>query len=140
MTYVLIHGAGDVAWYWHLVAAQLRERGHEVVAVDLPCEDESAGWSDYADSVVEGEHEVQAVLQEKRTFLRELERRILIAASGAKSVGQVTREVFRNSGFITKASLGEGWLSLLTASDFSRSHLVESFLRRRLPSTVGDGV
>jgi len=25
-TYVLIHGAGDVGWYWHLVAAELRER------------------------------------------------------------------------------------------------------------------
>jgi pimeloyl-ACP methyl ester carboxylesterase len=53
MTYVLIHGAGDVAWYWHLVSDELRERGHEVVAVDLPCEDESAGWSDYADTVVD---------------------------------------------------------------------------------------
>jgi pimeloyl-ACP methyl ester carboxylesterase len=52
VTYVLIHGAGDVAWYWHLVSAELRERGHEVVAVDLPCEDESATWSDYADTVV----------------------------------------------------------------------------------------
>jgi pimeloyl-ACP methyl ester carboxylesterase len=54
MTYVLIHGRGDVAWYWHLVSAQLRERGHDVVAVDLPCEDESAGWSDYADVTVKG--------------------------------------------------------------------------------------
>jgi pimeloyl-ACP methyl ester carboxylesterase len=53
MTYVLIHGAGDVAWYWHLVAAELRERGHDVVAVDLPCDSESVGWSDYADTVVE---------------------------------------------------------------------------------------
>jgi pimeloyl-ACP methyl ester carboxylesterase len=52
MTYVLIHGAGDVAWYWHLVAAELRARGHDVVAVDLPCEDESAGWAEYADTVV----------------------------------------------------------------------------------------
>jgi pimeloyl-ACP methyl ester carboxylesterase len=52
MTYVLIHGAGDVAWYWHLVSAELRARGHDVVAVDLPCEDESARWSDYADTVV----------------------------------------------------------------------------------------
>lgn len=50
MTYVLIHGAGDVAWYWHLVSSELRGRGHEVVAVDLPCEDESAGWSRYADT------------------------------------------------------------------------------------------
>ena len=51
MAYVLIHGAGDVAWYWHRVAAALREHGQDVVAVDLPCEDESAGWSDYADTV-----------------------------------------------------------------------------------------
>jgi pimeloyl-ACP methyl ester carboxylesterase len=57
-TYVLIHGAGDVASSWDLVAAELRERGHEVVAVDLPSDDPSAGWSDYADTVVGaiGEH------------------------------------------------------------------------------------
>ena len=52
-TFAFIHGAGDVGWYWHLVSAQLRERGHDVVAPDLPCEDESAGWSDYADTVIE---------------------------------------------------------------------------------------
>jgi pimeloyl-ACP methyl ester carboxylesterase len=52
-TYVLIHGAGDVAWYWHLLAAELHERGHDVVAVDLPCDNESAGLSKYADTVVD---------------------------------------------------------------------------------------
>lgn len=52
-TYVLIHGAGDVAWYWHLVAAELAKRGHEIVAVDLPSDDEAAGLSDYADVVVD---------------------------------------------------------------------------------------
>jgi pimeloyl-ACP methyl ester carboxylesterase len=52
-TYVLIHGAGDVASSWDLVAAGLRERGHDVVAVDLPTEDDSAGWWQYADTVVE---------------------------------------------------------------------------------------
>jgi pimeloyl-ACP methyl ester carboxylesterase len=51
-TYVLIHGGGGSAWEWQLVAAELRERGHDVVAVDLPVEDESAGWSEYADTVV----------------------------------------------------------------------------------------
>jgi hypothetical protein len=25
-TFALIHGAGDVGWYWHLVDAELRER------------------------------------------------------------------------------------------------------------------
>jgi pimeloyl-ACP methyl ester carboxylesterase len=52
-TYVLIHGAGDVGWYWHLVEAELRARGHDVVAPDLPCEDDSAGPSEYADTVLE---------------------------------------------------------------------------------------
>jgi pimeloyl-ACP methyl ester carboxylesterase len=52
-TYVLIHGAGDVAWYWHLVGAELLGRGHDVVAVDLPADDDSAGLSEYADAVIE---------------------------------------------------------------------------------------
>src|SRR4029450_738400 len=52
-TFVLIHGAGDVGWYWHLVEAELRERGHDVVAPDLPCDDRSAGLTEYADPVVE---------------------------------------------------------------------------------------
>jgi pimeloyl-ACP methyl ester carboxylesterase len=52
-TYVLIPGAGGVAWYWHLLQAELRERGRESVAVDLPADDDSAGLSEYADAVVE---------------------------------------------------------------------------------------
>jgi pimeloyl-ACP methyl ester carboxylesterase len=52
-TYVLIHGAGSDSWYWHLVAPELRERGHEVVAVDLPCDDDAAGLAEYADVVVD---------------------------------------------------------------------------------------
>jgi pimeloyl-ACP methyl ester carboxylesterase len=52
-TYVLIHGAGGSAWDWHLVAAELRARGQDVVAVDLPTEDELAGLPEYADVVVE---------------------------------------------------------------------------------------
>ena len=52
-TFVLIHGAGDVGWYWHLVEAELRERGHDTVAPDLPCDDDSAGLAEYADAVVQ---------------------------------------------------------------------------------------
>lgn len=51
-TYVLIHGAGDVGWAWHLVEAELRACGHDVIAPDLPCDDETAGLTDYADTVV----------------------------------------------------------------------------------------
>jgi len=52
-TFVLIHGAGDVGWYWYLVEAQLRKHGHDVVAPNLPCDDDSAGLKEYADTVVE---------------------------------------------------------------------------------------
>ena len=52
-TFVLIHGASSDSWYWHLVIPELRERGHDVVAPDLPSDDDSAGLSDYADTVVE---------------------------------------------------------------------------------------
>ena len=51
-SFVFIHGAGDVGWYWHLVEAELRARGHDTVAPDLPCEDDSAGLPEYADTVV----------------------------------------------------------------------------------------
>ncbi|WP_433438047.1 alpha/beta fold hydrolase [Nonomuraea sp. CA-141351] len=52
-TFALIHGGGGSAWDWHLLEPELRGRGHDVVAVSLPVEDESAGLFDYADSVVE---------------------------------------------------------------------------------------
>jgi hypothetical protein len=51
-TYALIHGAGDVGWYWHLVEAELRRRGHETISMDLPVEDDSAGLLEYARAVV----------------------------------------------------------------------------------------
>jgi pimeloyl-ACP methyl ester carboxylesterase len=51
-TFVPVHAAGDGAWSWHLVAAELEARGHDVVAVDLP-EDGAAGLWDYADVIVE---------------------------------------------------------------------------------------
>jgi pimeloyl-ACP methyl ester carboxylesterase len=53
-TFALIHGGGGSAWDWHRVAPELRKRGHDPVAVDLPSQDDSAGWSEYTDTVVRG--------------------------------------------------------------------------------------
>ncbi|AKV85335.1 alpha/beta hydrolase [Microbacterium sp. CGR1] len=50
--FILVHGAGDTGWSWHRLAAVLRERGHEVIAPDLPGDDESLTLTDYADAVV----------------------------------------------------------------------------------------
>ncbi len=49
---MLIPGADGRAWYWHRVAPILKERGHEVVAVDLPVTDPSAGLEAYVAAVM----------------------------------------------------------------------------------------
>ena len=50
-TFGLIHGGGGSAWDWHLVVPELARLGHGAVAVDLPSEDETAGWQEYGDTV-----------------------------------------------------------------------------------------
>jgi pimeloyl-ACP methyl ester carboxylesterase len=52
LTYALIPGAGGSAWYWHRLVSELRSRGHDAIAVDLPAADENAGLAEYADAVV----------------------------------------------------------------------------------------
>jgi pimeloyl-ACP methyl ester carboxylesterase len=52
-TYVLIPGADGRAWYWHRVAPLLRGRGHDVVSVELPVTDDTAGFEEYV-AAVEG--------------------------------------------------------------------------------------
>jgi pimeloyl-ACP methyl ester carboxylesterase len=53
MTYALIHGAGGSAWSWHLVVDELARRGHAAVAIDLPCDDDSAGMPEYVDAAMD---------------------------------------------------------------------------------------
>lgn len=52
-TFVLIHGAGDAGWYWHLTEAELRARGHDTIAPDLPCDNSAATLDDYAGTVAD---------------------------------------------------------------------------------------
>jgi len=57
-TFVLIHGAGSGASYWHLVRPRLESAGHDVVAVDLPCDDDRAGLAEYLTATLDaiGDH------------------------------------------------------------------------------------
>jgi pimeloyl-ACP methyl ester carboxylesterase len=52
-TFALIPGAGSDSWLWHLVVPELVSRGHQVVTMDLPCDDDTAGFEEYADVVVD---------------------------------------------------------------------------------------
>jgi pimeloyl-ACP methyl ester carboxylesterase len=67
-TFVLIPGAGDVGWYWHLVEAELRGRGHDVVAPDLPCDDDGAGLQEYTDTVIEAVDDRQDLVVVAQSF------------------------------------------------------------------------
>jgi pimeloyl-ACP methyl ester carboxylesterase len=64
-TFVLVPGAGGIAWYWHRVVPLLEAAKHEAIAVDLPGDDAQAGLSVYADRVLEaiGSREVILVAQ-----------------------------------------------------------------------------
>jgi pimeloyl-ACP methyl ester carboxylesterase len=52
VSFVLIPGAGGMAWYWHRVAPLFENAHHEAIAIDLPGDNASASLDDYADIVV----------------------------------------------------------------------------------------
>lgn len=51
-TFALIHGSGDGGWAWNLVQRELRRRGHEAVAPDLPTDRSDTTWDDCVDVIV----------------------------------------------------------------------------------------
>lgn len=51
-TFALVHGGWHGAWCWERLAPLLQHAGHDVVAMDLPCEDSSATFDTYANVVL----------------------------------------------------------------------------------------
>ncbi|GAB0108012.1 alpha/beta fold hydrolase [Nocardia sp. JMUB6875] len=52
-TFLLVHGGGDIGWFWHLVEERLRARGHETIAPDLPSGNDEATLDDYVSVLIE---------------------------------------------------------------------------------------
>ena len=107
-TFAFIHGAGDVGWYWHLVEADLRGRGHDTVAPDLPIEDDAAGLSRYADVVVDaigGRPDVVVVAQSFGGYVApivadRLDARLIVLVAGMiPSPGESAEEMFHSTGW-----------------------------------------
>jgi pimeloyl-ACP methyl ester carboxylesterase len=107
-TYAFIHGAGDVGWYWHLVAEELAGRGHDAVAPDLPCDDDSAGWSEYAEAVIEavgGRTDLVVVAQSLGGFTAPLvadrvpSELIVLVAGMIPTPGETGGEWWSNTGY-----------------------------------------
>jgi len=107
-TFVLIHGAGDVGWYWHLVEAELRARGYDTVAPDLPCDDDSAGLPEYVDAVVDAigaRTDLIVVAQSAGGFTAPLVcdrvavRLLVLVAPIIPAAGEAPGDYFTNTGF-----------------------------------------
>jgi pimeloyl-ACP methyl ester carboxylesterase len=52
-TFALIHGAWHGAWCWEPLIPELERRGHQAVAIDLPCDDPAATTMDNAKLVAD---------------------------------------------------------------------------------------
>lgn len=52
-TFALVHGAWHSGACWDLTAAVLRARGHDVITMDLPCSDPTAGVEEYVAVVLD---------------------------------------------------------------------------------------
>jgi pimeloyl-ACP methyl ester carboxylesterase len=107
-TYALIHGAGDVGWYWHLVEAELRARGHDVVVMDLPCDDDAAGLPEYANVVVGAIGDRRDVVVVAQSFggytaplvCERVSARLLVLVAGMiPSPGESAQQMLVNTGF-----------------------------------------
>ncbi|SEP49863.1 alpha/beta fold hydrolase [Amycolatopsis saalfeldensis] len=107
-TFVLIHGGGGSGWDWHLVGAELRRRGHDVVAPDLPIEDPAAKLADFRDAVVSevGERaDVVVVAHSYGGFTAplvadRLDARLLVFVAGmVPAPGETPGQWWENSGY-----------------------------------------
>ena len=107
-TFVLVHGAGDAGWYWHLTEAELRARGHETAAPDLPCDDGTASLDDYAATVAAaaaGRRDLVIVGQSYGAFTAtlaasQLPARLLVLLAGMIPVpGQSPAQWWDNAGY-----------------------------------------
>ena len=107
-TYAFIHGAGDVGWYWHLVEAELRKRGHEAISMDLPVEDDSAGLLEYAQVAVTAIGDLRNPLVVAQSFGgyvapivcdRVEARLVVLIAAMVPSPGESAQEMLTNTGY-----------------------------------------
>jgi pimeloyl-ACP methyl ester carboxylesterase len=107
-TFVLIHGAGDVGWYWHLAEAELRARGHQTVAPDLPCDNNTASLDDYVAAVTDaadGRQDLVIVSQSYGAFTAtlaasRLPTRLLVLVAGLiPTPGEKPGQWWENTGY-----------------------------------------
>jgi pimeloyl-ACP methyl ester carboxylesterase len=116
-TFVLIPGAGGDGRYWYLVARRLQAKGHDAVSVSLPAGDDSAGWKEYADVVVDAVGDRGGVV-------------VVAQSLGGFSAPLVCERVQADGLVLLNAMIpvagetGEAWWSNTGQGDAMRDHLI----------------
>ncbi|EQM83616.1 alpha/beta fold hydrolase [Microbacterium maritypicum] len=125
-TFVVIHGGGDVGWSWHLVAAELRARGQEVFAPDLPADDDTLTLDDYAEAVAELVGAQAGVVVVGHSFgaftaplvAERLSADLLVLMAGMiPSPGESPDQWWANSGYVTASAAQSARDGGLTGND-----------------------
>ena len=125
-TFVLIHGAGDGGWYWHLVESELRARGHDTFAPDLPTEDDSAGFPEYADAVAAAVGDRSDVVVAGQSFgsftaplvAERLRAKVLVLVAGMiPAPGEAPADWWENTGYSAAVQAQAARDGGLTGSD-----------------------
>jgi pimeloyl-ACP methyl ester carboxylesterase len=113
-TYILIPGADGRSWYWNRVEPLIRERGHEVVTVDLPVSDPAAGLEEYAGAVM-------AAIGDRRTDLVLVAQSLggFVAPLAAERVGAAQLILLNAMVPRPRESAGEWWAN--TGHDQARA-------------------
>lgn len=84
--------------------------------------------------VIRGE-ECQKKLKSKLEFLLLLKRKVFeILSQGPRSQSEIIKQLYNEPGIVNFLSLGEGWMSLITSGNFSRTNLISGFIREFISS------
>ncbi|HEY3471552.1 MAG TPA: alpha/beta hydrolase [Amycolatopsis sp.] len=115
-TFALIHGGGGSGWDFHLLVPELRARGHDAVAPDLPITDPAAGLTEFTDTVLAalGDAEDVAVVGHSyggftaSLVAAKLRARLLVYLAGMiPAPGEPPGQWWGNTGFASPEGLSE---------------------------------
>ncbi|MGN6171119.1 MAG: alpha/beta fold hydrolase, partial [Solirubrobacteraceae bacterium] len=107
-TFLLVPGAGGMAWYWHPVVPRLRDGGHETIALDLPGDDPDAGLSAYVELAIAaavGHDDVIVVAQSMGAFTavpvcaRFAARRLVLLNAMIPAAGETANDWWETTGW-----------------------------------------
>jgi hypothetical protein len=119
-TYALVHGGAHGGSCFDLLAAELRERGHVVVAPDLPIDDAAATLTDHAQVVVDAvdaagdrdhvvvvAHSLGGLVGPIAAGMLDAELLVMLAAM-IPQPGETCVELWANTGYAPAVPSGEG--------------------------------